>query len=109
MPNSLIHIVSDGAILVCIALAQKKFRSHLVNIKIAGIQLVLANLIDVDHLLARPIYDAARCSLNFHPLHSWYIFPVYVAGLFLPKYRYFFVGIWLHLLLDYFNCFSLKY
>jgi len=26
--------------------------------------------IDADHLLADPIYDASRCSIGFHPLHS---------------------------------------
>ena len=27
-------------------------------------------VVDVDHLLARPIYDPARCSIGFHPLHT---------------------------------------
>ena len=26
--------------------------------------------VDADHLLADPIYDAARCSIGFHPLHT---------------------------------------
>ena len=28
-------------------------------------------LVDVDHLLATPIFDANRCSINFHPLHTY--------------------------------------
>ena len=28
-------------------------------------------VVDVDHLLADPIYDPERCSIGFHPLHSW--------------------------------------
>ena len=39
-------------------------------------------VVDVDHLLAEPIYDAARCSIGFHPLHGWVALAVY-AGLFL--------------------------
>lgn len=32
---------------------------------------LLAGLaVDVDHLLADPIYDPARCSMGFHPLHT---------------------------------------
>lgn len=27
-------------------------------------------LIDLDHLLADPIYDPERCSIGFHPLHQ---------------------------------------
>jgi hypothetical protein len=33
--------------------------------------LILMNLVDLDHLLATPVYDPGRCSLGFHPLHSW--------------------------------------
>lgn len=27
-------------------------------------------IVDADHLLANPIYDPARCSIGFHPLHT---------------------------------------
>ncbi len=32
--------------------------------------LVATMLVDVDHLLADPVYDPARCSIGFHPLHT---------------------------------------
>ena len=73
--------------------------------KYAAILLVSSNLIDLDHLLATPIYDPLRCSINFHPLHSWYVFPIYFVGLFFKKYAFLFVGIIMHLLLDYMDCF----
>ena len=28
-------------------------------------------LVDLDHLLATPIFKENRCSINFHPLHSY--------------------------------------
>jgi hypothetical protein len=28
-------------------------------------------LVDLDHLLADPIYDPDRCSIGFHPLHTF--------------------------------------
>ena len=36
-------------------------------------------LVDVDHLLAEPIYDAQRCSIGFHPLHGLGPVAVYVV------------------------------
>jgi hypothetical protein len=36
-----------------------------------AVALILMNLVDLDHLLATPVYDPGRCSLGFHPLHSW--------------------------------------
>lgn len=32
--------------------------------------LVATMAVDVDHLLATPIYDPQRCSIGFHPLHT---------------------------------------
>ncbi|MEL6445116.1 MAG: DUF6122 family protein [Bacteroidota bacterium] len=32
--------------------------------------LVGTMIVDADHLLADPIYDPARCSIGFHPLHT---------------------------------------
>ena len=31
--------------------------------------MMVTMLVDLDHLLAVPIYDPNRCSLGFHPLH----------------------------------------
>ena len=44
--------------------------------------------IDVDHLLANPLFDPNRCSINFHPLHSLYLLPIWFYGL-LQKNKYF--------------------
>jgi len=66
-------------------------------------QLLLSNLIDLDHLFAATVYVTGRCSINYHALHSFFIFPIYLLGL-LTKYRYFFLGIIAHLLVDYLGC-----
>jgi len=47
--------------------------------------LLATMLVDLDHLLATPIFSPNRCSINFHPLHSYYAMAVYVAMLVLPK------------------------
>jgi hypothetical protein len=41
-------------------------------------------LVDVDHLLADPIYDPNRCSIAFHPLHTWPAIVVYVVLFLVP-------------------------
>lgn len=62
-------------------------------------------LIDLDHLLANPIYDPERCSINFHPLHMYYMLVLYVVLLFFKKTRIIGVGIILHLLTDFIDCY----
>ena len=47
--------------------------------------LIATMLVDLDHLLANPIYDPNRCSIGFHPLHQLGFIAVYVAMLFFPN------------------------
>ena len=65
-------------------------------------------LIDVDHLLAHPIFDPNRCSVGTHLLHSYPMVGFYVVMLFLPYERWGWpwwlrvlaVGLTLHILTD---------
>ena len=61
-------------------------------------------MVDIDHLLATPIYDAMRCSINYHPLHKLAIIPLYFAMLLFSKTRYVGVGLIIHMLLDTIDC-----
>jgi len=61
-------------------------------------------LIDVDHLLANPIFDPNRCSINFHPLHTYWALAIYVAMLFFRKTRIVGVGLVFHLITDFIDC-----
>ncbi len=61
-------------------------------------------LIDLDHLLADPIYDAERCSIGFHPLHTPLPIALYTLLLFHPKTRAIGIGLILHILLDSLDC-----
>jgi len=66
--------------------------------------LMLGLVIDIDHLLASPVYDPLRCSMGFHPLHTWPAVLVY-AGLAVSKPgRLLGVGLLLHVLLDTLDC-----
>jgi len=64
-------------------------------------------LIDLDHLLADPIFDPNRCSINFHPLHSHWAALIYLALLIPRITRVLAIGFLLHLITDYFDCFWL--
>ncbi|WP_207218256.1 DUF6122 family protein [Hymenobacter persicinus] len=62
-------------------------------------------LMDLDHLLAKPIFDPMRCSVGYHPLHSFYVIPVYVLLLLLPATQIVAVGVLFHLVTDTVDCF----
>ena len=61
-------------------------------------------LIDLDHLLATPIYDASRCSIGFHPLHSHVAIGIYLALLIFPRTRVIGIGLVLHMATDALDC-----
>ena len=68
--------------------------------------MIAANLIDIDHLLATPIFDPARCSIGFHPLHSIWAALAYAIMLIMPswKWRAFAFGCLWHLAVDSGDC-----
>lgn len=74
------------------------------NWKVAYLIMAAAILIDLDHLLATPIFDASRCSINFHPLHTYYAMIVYVLLLLPKKTRLIGLGLCIHILADYVDC-----
>ena len=98
-----IHLLSNFMLAAVLTFYVSRTQSKSTLLKIFLV-LALSNLIDMDHLLASPIYDPTRCSINFHPLHSWYFFPAYLLGLFFPKTRIFCMGIALHLGVDAIDC-----
>lgn len=61
-------------------------------------------LIDLDHLLASPIFDKNRCSINFHPLHSYVAMGFYCCGLFFKKTRIIAIALLFHILTDWIDC-----
>lgn len=72
--------------------------------KVSYLIMVAALLVDVDHLLAVPIYDAGRCSIGFHPLHKIWFIALYVILCFVPKVRVLGLGLVIHMALDSIDC-----
>ncbi|MCA8833316.1 DUF6122 family protein [Hymenobacter sp. BT728] len=63
-------------------------------------------LMDVDHLLAKPIFEPRRCSVGYHPLHSFYAIPVYALLLLLPPpTQIVAMGMLFHVFTDTVDCF----
>ena len=50
----------------------------------ATLLMLAGMLIDLDHLLASPIYDPERCSIGFHPLHTEPFILLYILMFCLP-------------------------
>jgi len=67
--------------------------------------LIATMLIDLDHLFATPIYDANRCSINFHPLHSNIAIVMYVLMFIPKKTRVIAIGLLLHIVTDAIDCY----
>ncbi len=65
---------------------------------------IASMLVDLDHLIASPIFEANRCSINFHPLHSYYAIAVYCIGLLPKKTRVIAIALLFHMLTDWINC-----
>lgn len=72
--------------------------------KRAWLIMLATMLVDLDHLLATPLFDPGRCSIGFHPLHSYYAIGVYVVMLFIPAVRIIAVGLLFHMVTDYQDC-----
>jgi hypothetical protein len=70
----------------------------------AWLVMMATMLVDLDHLLATPLYDPNRCSIGFHPLHTTPAIAVYVGLLFVPRARLVAIGLLIHMALDGVDC-----
>jgi len=75
----MIHFALHFMVPLLVALAF--YRSRWRN---ATVIMIATMIVDVDHLLADPIYDPNRCSIGFHPLHTTTAIVIYAALFVLP-------------------------
>jgi len=61
-------------------------------------------IIDLDHLLANPVFDPNRCSIGFHPLHTTGAIIIYPLLLLAPRLRLLGIGLLIHIGLDALDC-----
>jgi hypothetical protein len=69
--------------------------------------MILTMLVDMDHLLASPIFDPNRCSIGFHPLHTYWAIGFYILLFFInhSTLRWMAVGLIWHMMTDALDCF----
>lgn len=99
MLQALVHYGIHFGLPLIVALVY--FKSYW--LKACGI-MILGMLIDLDHLLANPIFDSNRCSINFHPLHSYYAIAVYILLLLPKRTRLIGLGLVIHIIADSADC-----
>jgi len=66
--------------------------------------MIATMLVDLDHLLAVPIFSVNRCSIGYHPLHSYWAILFYIFLLPFKKTRIIAIGLLFHMLTDYIDC-----
>lgn len=75
----MLHILLHFIVPVLVALLFYRSRW-----KRATLLMIATMLVDLDHLLADPIYDPDRCSIGFHPLHTIPAMVIYGMFFLLP-------------------------
>lgn len=70
----------------------------------AWVIMLLTMLVDVDHLLADPVFAADRCSIGFHPLHTYTAITGYLLLSLWSVTRLVGIGLLIHMLLDASDC-----
>jgi hypothetical protein len=96
----LLHLIIPGAVSK-VAFADRWLKAWII--------MMLAMLIDLDHLLAVPIYDPNRCSIGSHSLHSYVAMGVYVLLTVVPVTRILAIGLLIHIAMDMVDCIWMKW
>jgi len=104
MIRAVIHLLLHVA--VPAAVARQFFGKFFLR---AWLIMLATMLIDLDHLLADPVYDPGRCSIGFHPLHQYPTMVIYVLLAAWPKTRLIGLGLVIHMLLDGIDCVWMQY
>lgn len=97
-----VHVVMHFVVPGVFALAISRFTT--LTFGRTFLLLLASLLIDLDHLLATPVFDPNRCSVGFHPLHTWPAILAYAALLLPAMTRLIAVGLLIHIGLDATDC-----
>jgi len=95
----LLHLAAPAAV------AGIAYRKHFLK---AFLIMLATMLVDLDHLLADPVYDPGRCSIGFHPLHEYPLLAIYALAAYWPRTRLIGIGLLIHMLLDGADCLWMK-
>ena len=99
-----LHLFFHAAVPALVAVAWYRDRAFS-----AWLILMLTMLVDLDHLLADPVYDPGRCSIGFHPLHRYTAIAAYSILLIPERLRLIGIGLLIHMGLDGVDCVWMHY
>ncbi len=102
--RALLHIIAHFAVPALLAPGLVKWLQLPKKWSYYWMLMIATMLIDLDHLLADPIFDPNRCSIGFHPLHSIPAIGVYLLMVFSRKTRIVAFGLLIHIALDALDC-----
>ncbi len=102
--NWAVHVAANAAVAVAAAALAARGRPSARAVLAAFAPMAASNAIDADHLLADPVYDPARCSIGFHPLHGAWSAIAYALLLVPARTRWLGLGALTHLALDGLDC-----
>ena len=74
----------------------------------AWLWMMVGWMIDLDHLIADPIYAPGRCSIGFHPLHATPAIMVYALLVAHRRTRLLALGLLIHIGLDALDCVMMR-
>lgn len=77
--------------------------------KKVSIILLSGILIDIDHLLANPVFEANRCSIGFHLLHGYIPIALYFFLFIYKPTRIIGLALLLHILADTADCLLMSF
>lgn len=97
--REIIHLLLHAA--VPAAVAGVFYRERFFSV---WLTLMATMLVDVDHLLADPVYDPGRCSIGFHPLHTSVAITGYALAALWSRLRVVALGLLIHMALDGVDC-----
>jgi hypothetical protein len=97
--STLVHLALHAG--VPLAVAWLFFRSHW---RKAWLIMLATMLVDLDHLLADPIFSPDRCSIGFHPLHTYTAIGGYLLMSLWSPTRLVGIGLLIHMAVDASDC-----
>lgn len=97
--STAIHLALHGV--VPLVVAWLFFRSRW---RKAWLIMLATMLVDLDHLLADPIFSPDRCSIGFHPLHSYTAIGGYLLMSLWSPTRLVGLGLLIHMAVDASDC-----
>ncbi len=106
--RAILHLLLHAAVPALVAWLFFRDPGTSVGFRRAWLLLMLGWLIDVDHLLADPVYAPGRCSIGFHPLHTAPAIAVYGALTVPRATRLVGIGLLIHIALDAIDCLLMR-